>query len=57
MSRESNRDHAQRKQRPMVEDKVIAEYLTSLLTPHFSPRVRSPSLKALCNQGLNPIET
>jgi IS4 transposase len=33
MSRKSNRDHAQRKQRPMVEDKVIAEYLTSLLTP------------------------
>ena len=33
MSRKSNRDHAQRKQRPMVEDQVIAEYLTSLLTP------------------------
>ena len=33
MSRKSNRDHAQRKQRPMVEDEVIAEYLTSLLTP------------------------
>ena len=33
MSRKSNRDHAQRKQRPMVEDQVIAEYLTNLLTP------------------------
>jgi len=33
MSRKNNRDHAQRKQRPMVEDQVIAEYLTSLLTP------------------------
>jgi hypothetical protein len=33
MSRKSNCDHAQRKQRPMVEDQVIAEYLTSLLTP------------------------
>lgn len=33
MSRKSNRDHAQRKQRPMVENQVIAEHLTSLLTP------------------------
>lgn len=33
MSRKTNRDHAKRKQRPMVEDQVIAEHLTSLLTP------------------------
>ncbi len=33
MSRKSNRDHAQRKQRPMVDDEVISEYLTGLLTP------------------------
>ena len=28
-----NRDHAKKTQRPMVEDRVIAEHLTSLLTP------------------------
>ena len=33
MSRKTNRDHAKKKQRPMVEDQVIAEHLTSLLTP------------------------
>ncbi len=33
MSRKTNRDHAKKKQRPMVEDPVIAEHLTSLLTP------------------------
>ena len=33
MSRKTNRDHAKRKQRPMVEDQAIAEHLTSLLTP------------------------
>ena len=33
MSRKINRDHAKRKQRPMVEDKVIAEQLTALFKP------------------------
>jgi hypothetical protein len=33
MSRKTNRDHAKRKQRPMVEDKVIAEQLTALFKP------------------------
>jgi hypothetical protein len=33
MSRKPNRDHAKKKQRPMVEDRVIAEHLTALLTP------------------------
>ena len=28
-----NRDHAKKTQRPMVEDRVIAEHLTTLLTP------------------------
>lgn len=32
MSR-SNRDHAKKKQRPMVEDQVIASQLEALLTP------------------------
>ncbi len=32
-SKRLNRDHAKRKQRPMVEDQVIAEHLTALLTP------------------------
>lgn len=33
MSQKSNRDHAKKTQRPMVEDQVIADHLTSLLTP------------------------
>ena len=33
MSRKNNRGHAKKKQPPMVEDQVIAEHLTSLLTP------------------------
>lgn len=32
-SRKSNRDHAKKKQRPMVEDEVITEQLEALLTP------------------------
>ena len=32
-SKRLNRDHAKRTQRPMVEDHVIAEHLTALLTP------------------------
>jgi hypothetical protein len=33
MSRKTNRDHAKKKQRPMLEDKVIAEQLTALFKP------------------------
>ncbi len=33
MSRKTNRDHAKKKQRPMVEDKAIALQLEALLTP------------------------
>ena len=33
MPRKITRDHAKKKQRPMVEDRVIAEHLTALLTP------------------------
>jgi Transposase DDE domain len=32
-SKKNNRDHAKKKQRPMVEDEVIAEQLARLLTP------------------------
>ena len=32
-SRKTNRDHAKKKQRPLVEDKVIAAQLSRLLTP------------------------
>lgn len=32
-SRKTNRDHAKKKQRPMVEDEVIAYRLEQLLTP------------------------
>jgi hypothetical protein len=32
-SKKTNRDHAKKKQRPMVEDQVIAEQLERLLTP------------------------
>lgn len=28
-----NPDHAKKTQRPMVEDRIIAEHLTNLLTP------------------------
>ncbi len=40
MSRKTNRDHAKKKQRPMVEDQVIAEHLTSLLTPAMKSQSR-----------------
>ena len=33
MPRKITRDHAEKTQRPMVEDRVIAEQLTALLTP------------------------
>jgi hypothetical protein len=32
-SRKTNRDHGKKKQRPMVEDEVIAQQLEALLTP------------------------
>ena len=32
-SRKTNRDHAKKTQRPMVEDEIIAEQLEGLLTP------------------------
>jgi hypothetical protein len=32
-SRKTNRDHAKKKQRPMIEDEVIATQLEQLLTP------------------------
>ncbi len=32
-SRKSNRDHAKKQQRPMIEDEVIAAQLEQLLTP------------------------
>ena len=39
-SKRLNRDHAKRKQRPMVEDRVIAEHLTALLTPTIKSQSR-----------------
>ena len=33
MSRKTNRDHAKKKQRPMMEDEAIASQLKALLTP------------------------
>ncbi len=33
MSRKTNRDHAKKKQRPMMEDEAIASQLEALLTP------------------------
>ena len=32
-SRKTNRDHAKKTQRPMVEDEIIADQLEALLTP------------------------
>ena len=39
-SKRLNRDHAKRTQRPMVEDQVIAEHLTALLTPIITSQSR-----------------
>ncbi len=39
-SKRLNRDHAKRIQRPMVEDRVIAEHLTALLTPIITSQSR-----------------
>ena len=33
VSRKTNRDHAKKTQRPMVEDEVIAQQLEALITP------------------------
>jgi hypothetical protein len=38
MSRKTNRDHAKRQQRPMMEDKAIVEQLDNLLSEAVSPR-------------------
>ena len=40
MPRKITRDHAKKKQRPMVEDRVIAEHLTALLTPTITSQSR-----------------
>ncbi len=40
MPRKITRDHAKKKQRPMVEDRVIAEHLTALLTPAITSQSR-----------------
>ncbi len=40
MTRKITRDHAKKKQRPMVEDRVIAEHLTALLTPAIKSQSR-----------------
>lgn len=38
-SKKTNRDHAKKKHRPMVEDEVIAEQLERLLTPAITNQV------------------
>ncbi len=40
MPRKITRDHAKKQQRPMVEDRVIAEHLTALLTPTITSQSR-----------------
>ena len=39
-SKRLNRDHAKKTQRPMVEDRVIAEHLTALLAPIITSQSR-----------------
>jgi hypothetical protein len=39
-SKRLNRDHAKKTQRPMVEDRVIAEHLSTLLTPTIKSQSR-----------------
>lgn len=45
---QTNRDHAQKKQRPMVEDEVIADQLEALVKPAITAQenyYRKPFLK------------
>jgi hypothetical protein len=56
MSR-SNRDHAKKKHRPMVEDEVIASQLEALLTPAITSQenyYRQLGLTLFCQTGLKP---
>jgi Transposase DDE domain len=39
-SKRLNRDHAKKTQRPMVEDRIIAEHLTTILTPTIKSQSR-----------------
>ncbi len=45
-----NRDHAKKTQRPMVEDRVIAEQLTALLTPTIKSQSRCLGARSLARE-------
>ena len=47
MTRKITRDHAKKTQRPMVEDRVIAEHLTALLTPARTSQSRCLGARSL----------
>ena len=49
-SKRRNRDHAKRTQRPMVEDRVIAEHLTALLTPTITSGSRCLGARSLARE-------
>ncbi len=50
MPRKIPRDHAKKKQRPMVEDRVIAEHLTALLTPTITSQSRCLGARSLARE-------
>ena len=50
MPRKITRDHAKKKQRPMVEDRVIAEHLTALLTPTITSQSRCLGARSLARE-------
>ena len=50
MSRKTHRDHAKKQQRPMVEDRVIAEHLTALLTPTMKSQSRCLGARSLARE-------
>ncbi len=50
MPRKITRDHAKKTQRPMVEDRVIAEHLTALLTPTITSQSRCLGARSLARE-------
>lgn len=49
-SKRLNRDHAKKTQRPMVEDRVIAENLTALLAPIITSQSRCLGARSLARE-------
>ncbi len=50
-SRKTNRDHAKKTQRPMLEDEVIADQLETLLTPAITAQQLPHKRTTIVNWG------